>query len=88
MSGAWATGAWAIGAWYGTAWFVEGAPTPTPTPTPRPTATTIGGIGEYTIEFPRTFEKPLPKFKRNMENQDRRDIADIVLMLQKSGWLP
>ena len=55
-------------------------------PTSAPTPTTIGGIGEYHILLPREPKKPEPyRARRNMENQDRADIAAIVDGLIKAG---
>lgn len=55
-------------------------------PVPRPAPVTIGGIGEYHIQIPREPKKHAPmRHRRNMENQDRADIARIVEMLMKAG---
>lgn len=49
--------------------------------------TTIGGIGEYSIELPRLPKKKVIDFRRNMENRDRADVADIVAILRAAGLL-
>ena len=42
---------------------------------------TIGGIEEWTIQFPILPKEKTYKFRRNMENQDRQDISDIIELL-------
>ncbi len=38
---------------------------------------------EWSIHIPRIPEKQAYPFKRNMENQDRRDIQDLIGILQE-----
>lgn len=49
---------------------------------PPPAAFTgAGGILQWTIQIPQPPKKRAPVFSRNMENQDRADIEDIIRML-------
>lgn len=46
-----------------------------------PLPSTLGGILQWTIQIPQPPRKKIPVFSRNMENQDRVDIEDIIKML-------